>query len=48
MYVYVYVCNKLKERKLEYFDNRTQFVSKMEALKHNSVSWEVNDDLQFL
>ena len=23
-------------------------MSKMEALKYNGVSWEVNDDLQFL
>ena len=38
----MYVCNKF-----EYFDNRTRFVSKMEALKYNGISWEVNDDLSF-
>ena len=36
---------KGEKNAFEHFDNRTRFVSKMEALKCNGVSWEVNDDL---
>ena len=38
---------KGEKNAFEHFDNRTRFVSKMEALKCNGVSWEVNDDLSF-
>ena len=43
----MYVCNKGEKTAFEYFDNRIWFVSKMEVLQYNGISWEANDDPSF-